>query len=152
MRSCNQCYKFETHTDMAVASAADLAAASAQGTILLIEYGSAWYGNGTVGDVRSPQPTSNATNSSSYQSAASYGTTNSSSYQSESSYGDGVDTSEGGLNDNDDSDDPIAAIPGSNGHRRGWVFNMIPTTLPPASAGDSDSAMGGDDANGDKGG
>ena len=66
--------------------------------------------------------------------------------------GDGVDTSEGGLNDNDDDDDPIAAIPGSNGHHRGWVFNMIPITLPPASAGDSDSAMGGDDANGDKGG
>ena len=93
MRSCNQCYKFETHTDMAVASAADLAAASAQGTILLIEYGGAWYGNGTVGDVRPPQPASNVTNSSSYQSAASYGTTNSSGYQSAASYGDGVDTS-----------------------------------------------------------
>ena len=87
MRSCNQCYKFETHTDMEVASASDLAAASAQGTILLIEYDGAWYGNGTVGDVRPPS-LSNATN----------GTTDSSSdqsefYESESSYGNSVDTS-----------------------------------------------------------
>ena len=38
---------------METASASDLEVASAQGTILAIEYGGIWYGNGTVGDVQS---------------------------------------------------------------------------------------------------
>ena len=54
VRSCNQCYKFETHTDMEAASASDLEAASEQGTLLAIEYDGTWYGNGTVGDVEPP--------------------------------------------------------------------------------------------------
>ena len=54
MRSCNQCYKFETHTDMEAASASDLEAASEQGTLLAIEYDGTWYGNGTAGDVEPP--------------------------------------------------------------------------------------------------
>ena len=41
-RSCNQCYKFETQSDMEVASASDLEEASVQGTILAIEYGGPW--------------------------------------------------------------------------------------------------------------
>ena len=49
--SCNQCYKFETHTDIEKATTSDLKAASDQGTILLIYYNNNWYGNGTVGDV-----------------------------------------------------------------------------------------------------
>lgn len=50
-QNCNQCYKFETHSDMEEASASDLQAASSQGTILRINYNGAWYGNGFVGDV-----------------------------------------------------------------------------------------------------
>ena len=49
-QNCNQCFKFETHTDMAEASSDDLMAASEQGTILLIEYNGTWYGKGMVGD------------------------------------------------------------------------------------------------------
>ena len=49
-QNCNQCYKFETHSDMAKASSSDLQAASDQGTILLIKYNGKWYGNGTIGD------------------------------------------------------------------------------------------------------
>lgn len=48
--NCNQCYKFETHSDMAVASSSDLQQAHDQGTILLINYKGSWYGSGTVGD------------------------------------------------------------------------------------------------------
>ncbi len=51
--SCNQCYKFETHTDMEEAYASDLATASSQGTILKIKYDGTWYGSGLVGDVSS---------------------------------------------------------------------------------------------------
>lgn len=36
-----------------------------------------------------------------------------------------------------------------NGQRRGWVFNMVPTTIPPSSSNDSQStALGGDDSGG----
>jgi len=47
-RNCNQCFKFETHTDMEEASEDDLALATTQGTILRIdvedvEYGGAPY-------------------------------------------------------------------------------------------------------------
>ena len=110
MRSCNQCYKFETHTDMAVASAANLATASAQGTILLIKYGGAWYGKGEVGSSNtkrnswSDQGAASNSNTdymkakyfSKYQRNSSYGTTDSSSNQSESSYGYGVYAAVGG--------------------------------------------------------
>ena len=120
MRSCNQCYKFETHTDMVVASAADLATASAQGTILLIKYGGAWYGKGEVGSSNtkrnswSDQGAASNSNTdyraasnintdymkakyfSKYQRNSSYGTTDSSSNQSESSYGYGVYAAVGG--------------------------------------------------------
>lgn len=44
--NCNQCYKFETQTDMEVASAFDLARASAQGTIMAIKVDGIWYGEG----------------------------------------------------------------------------------------------------------
>mmetsp|Transcript_45298 Transcript_45298/g.95031 ORF Transcript_45298/g.95031 Transcript_45298/m.95031 type:complete len:471 (-) Transcript_45298:235-1647(-) len=47
-QNCNQCYKFETHTDMQQASGADLQAASSQGTILRIQYDGVWYGHGNV--------------------------------------------------------------------------------------------------------
>lgn len=48
--SCNQCFKFETHTDMEVASSSDLATASKQGTIMAILYtDGTWYGSGTIG-------------------------------------------------------------------------------------------------------
>jgi len=50
-QNVNQCYKFETHSDMEEASAFDLSTASSQGTILRIKYNSAWYGYGLVGDV-----------------------------------------------------------------------------------------------------
>jgi len=40
-------------------------------------------------------------------------------------------------------------VSGINGKRRGWVFNMIPTTLPASSGNDTQpSAMGGDDSGG----
>lgn len=54
-RNCNQCYKFETHTDMEEASSTDLSLADSQGTILLIEYEDVWYGSGLVGDVAEPE-------------------------------------------------------------------------------------------------
>ena len=31
-------------------------------------------------------------------------------------------------------------VPGANGTRRGWVFNMIPTTLPPSSSNEDEDA------------
>ncbi len=43
------------------------------------------------------------------------------------------------------------AVSGINGKRRGWVFNMIPTTLPASSGNDTaqpSSIMGGDDSSG----
>lgn len=54
-QNCNQCYKFETHTDMEEADASDLSLADSQGTILLIEYDDVWYGSGLVGDVEEPE-------------------------------------------------------------------------------------------------
>jgi len=60
-QNCNQCYKFETHTDMEQASQYDLEAASAEGTILLINYKGTWYGNGTVGDAAEPTDTNSTT-------------------------------------------------------------------------------------------
>ena len=82
---------------MEAASTSDLKAASSQGTILLIEYGGAWYGNGTVGDATDPAdslPT--PSNSSGYVSGWDAGwaaamasfSQNSTSTQSASSYGD----------------------------------------------------------------
>ncbi|KAL7531630.1 hypothetical protein ACHAWF_003857 [Thalassiosira exigua] len=52
-QNCNQCYKFETHSDMAQASSKDLSEASSQGTILRINYNGVWYGSGHAGDVGS---------------------------------------------------------------------------------------------------
>ena len=75
-QNCNQCYKFETHSDMARASASDLQAASDQGTILLIQYGGKWYGNGTIGD---------AGDTNSTKSSSSYGSGRWSSHSSYSS-------------------------------------------------------------------
>eukprot|EP00546_Thalassionema_frauenfeldii_P002251 CAMPEP_0178936684 /NCGR_PEP_ID=MMETSP0786-20121207/25318_1 /TAXON_ID=186022 /ORGANISM="Thalassionema frauenfeldii, Strain CCMP 1798" /LENGTH=439 /DNA_ID=CAMNT_0020615131 /DNA_START=64 /DNA_END=1383 /DNA_ORIENTATION=+ len=45
-RNCNQCYKFETHTDYEQASTYDLARASKQGTILRIKVDGVIYGEG----------------------------------------------------------------------------------------------------------
>mmetsp|Transcript_37366 Transcript_37366/g.55682 ORF Transcript_37366/g.55682 Transcript_37366/m.55682 type:complete len:640 (-) Transcript_37366:155-2074(-) len=45
-RNCNQCYKFETKTDMEVASTSDLVLASQQGTILAIKVDGTTYGKG----------------------------------------------------------------------------------------------------------
>jgi len=47
-RNCNQCYKFETQTDMEPASTADLERASAQGTILGIRVEGVNYGRGGI--------------------------------------------------------------------------------------------------------
>lgn len=46
-RNCNQCYKFESKTDMEPATANDLARATAQGTILSIRVDGKGYGHGT---------------------------------------------------------------------------------------------------------
>ena len=72
--SCNQCYKFETHTDIERASTSDLKAASDQGTILLIYYNNNWYGNGTVGNVTGSTATkpSNTYTSSGYRGGSGY--------------------------------------------------------------------------------
>merc|ERR1712194_871241 len=43
-RNCNQCFKFETHTDMEVASSDDLTLATKQGTILSINVNGTSYG------------------------------------------------------------------------------------------------------------
>jgi len=43
-RNCNQCYKFETHTDMEEASSDDLTLATKQGTILSIDVNGTSYG------------------------------------------------------------------------------------------------------------
>lgn len=43
-RNCNQCYKFESKTDMELASQDDLARASAQGTILAVKMDGVLYG------------------------------------------------------------------------------------------------------------
>jgi hypothetical protein len=45
-RNCNQCYKFETKTDMEPATSDDLDRASAQGTILAIRVNGTVYGSG----------------------------------------------------------------------------------------------------------
>ena len=52
--------------------------------------------------------------------------------------------------DDDDDDDCDGGVdrllpppPGACGTRRGWVFNMVPTTLPPAPDDDEDAATGG---------
>ena len=47
-RNCNQCYKFETHTDMEPASLQDLQRASNQGTILAIKIDGVTYGKGGI--------------------------------------------------------------------------------------------------------
>jgi hypothetical protein len=79
--------KFETHTDLSVASASDLAAASTQGTIMAIKYlDGTWYGSGSIGPSPSPadasSEVSSTASSSSYSAAAS---SSSSSYSSSSS-------------------------------------------------------------------
>ena len=51
--------------------------------------------------------------------------------------------SSSGLNGDDDDKGGLALLPGASGQRRGWVFNMVPTTLPPASNDDVGSAAGG---------
>ena len=66
-QNCNQCYKFETHSDMAKASSSDLKAASDQGTILLIKYNGQWYGNGTVGDAGDTNSTKSKVSGSRYR-------------------------------------------------------------------------------------
>ena len=76
-QNCNQCYKFETHSDMEKASKDDLKAADEQGTILEIKVNGVWYGNGTVGDAGS---------SSSTKSTSSYSGSSSSSGNWEFSY------------------------------------------------------------------
>jgi len=47
--NCNQCYKFETHTDMEVATVRDLERASSQGSLLQIRYKGKLYGSGGFG-------------------------------------------------------------------------------------------------------
>ena len=47
--NCNQCYKFESKTDLEIATTQDLERASAQGTILSIEVGGVQYGEGKIG-------------------------------------------------------------------------------------------------------
>mmetsp|Transcript_27570 Transcript_27570/g.60689 ORF Transcript_27570/g.60689 Transcript_27570/m.60689 type:complete len:676 (-) Transcript_27570:323-2350(-) len=47
-RNCNQCYKFETKTDMEPASTEDLERASDQGTILAIKVDGVTYGKGGI--------------------------------------------------------------------------------------------------------
>jgi len=47
-RNCNQCYKFETKTDMEPASTEDLERASKQGTILAIKVDGVTYGKGGI--------------------------------------------------------------------------------------------------------
>ena len=63
-QNCNQCYKFETHSDMAKAYRNDLKAANEQGTILEIKVNGVWYGNGTVGDVQWSNSTTSTESSS----------------------------------------------------------------------------------------
>merc|ERR1712113_738731 len=48
-RNCNQCFKFETHTDMEEASEEDLTLATTQGTIVEIEVDGVSYG-GSITD------------------------------------------------------------------------------------------------------
>ena len=86
--NCNQCYKFETHSDMAVASSTDLKQADEQGTILLINYKGTWYGNGTVGDAVNQGDISRSSSGSGYSSGwASNIESSSRYYQSSSSSG-----------------------------------------------------------------
>ena len=47
--NCNQCYKFETKTDLYPATTEDLERASRQGTILSIEVNGVQYGKGRIG-------------------------------------------------------------------------------------------------------
>ena len=47
-RNCNQCYKFETKTDMEPASVEDLERASKQGTILAVKVDGVVYGRGGI--------------------------------------------------------------------------------------------------------
>ena len=47
-RNCNQCYKFETKTDMELASTEDLERASNQGSILAIKVDGVTYGRGGI--------------------------------------------------------------------------------------------------------
>ena len=44
----------------------------------------------------------------------------------------------------------LSAIPGAGGTRRGWVFNMVPTVLPPTSSSgpSNESSLGGMDSSG----
>eukprot|EP00571_Detonula_confervacea_P015151 CAMPEP_0172308022 /NCGR_PEP_ID=MMETSP1058-20130122/8746_1 /TAXON_ID=83371 /ORGANISM="Detonula confervacea, Strain CCMP 353" /LENGTH=2557 /DNA_ID=CAMNT_0013020353 /DNA_START=95 /DNA_END=7768 /DNA_ORIENTATION=- len=58
---------------------------------------------------------------------------------------------------NNNSNSTSLTMPGSSGHRRGWVFNMIPTTLPATSdSSENESGAGGfvgaGDEDGDDGG
>lgn len=48
----------------------------------------------------------------------------------------------GGIND-DVNDKGLALLPGASGQRRGWVFNMVPTTLPPTSNDDAAGTVAG---------
>lgn len=73
--NCNQCYKFQTKTDMSQASTSDLEIASSQGTILAISINNVTYGSGGYGVSSFPDPisyydSSSASSSSSYAAAA----------------------------------------------------------------------------------
>eukprot|EP00578_Thalassiosira_sp_NH16_P007863 CAMPEP_0181121968 /NCGR_PEP_ID=MMETSP1071-20121207/25042_1 /TAXON_ID=35127 /ORGANISM="Thalassiosira sp., Strain NH16" /LENGTH=498 /DNA_ID=CAMNT_0023206865 /DNA_START=101 /DNA_END=1598 /DNA_ORIENTATION=- len=72
-QNCNQCYKFETHSDMEEAYASDLSHASAQGTILQINYDGVWYGKGTVGSSSSYSSSSSSSEQSSGGRKSTYG-------------------------------------------------------------------------------
>jgi hypothetical protein len=75
--------KFETHTDMSVASTSDLATASSKGTIMAIQYlDGTWYGSGTIGPT--PSPAQSEATDEAYSSASS-SSSSSSSYSSGSS-------------------------------------------------------------------
>merc|ERR1719382_784386 len=71
-RNCNQCFKFETHTDMEVASSDDLTLATKQGTILSIDVNGTSYGGRSTYTIYS---------------TSSYGDNSSSTTYSTSSYG-----------------------------------------------------------------
>jgi hypothetical protein len=73
--------KFETHTDMSVASSSDLSTASGKGTIMAIQYlDGTWYGSGTIGPSSSPAQ-SDATDAASSSASSSSSSSSSSSNQ-----------------------------------------------------------------------
>ncbi len=92
---------------MEAASSSDLKAASEQGTILLIKYKGAWYGNGTVGDAAKPVDTNSTTYTSGWAagwaaamaSLTASSSSSSSSEESSSSSGYGEESSSSGYGD-----------------------------------------------------